>query len=136
LERDIVIQCVLGREKLIRAYYAVLESWISEKVFLPSNGCNSRSACVVDKLAIIRCLKLFNNEEDAQNEDSQNEDDSLPFQELLDPWHAESEGNFRLCKPCIGSVKLAYESACEHLWSQLPGFFGLQPWDELKDFDM
>ena len=138
LKRDIAIQCVLGREKLNHAYRAILQSWIRQKLFLPSNGCFSRSACAADKVAIIQWLKPFPNEEDTQNEDNpQNFEDNSPHSlYFLEPWEEKFEGNFRLCKPCLASMKLAYDSACELLWSQLPGFFGLQPWDELKDFDM
>jgi hypothetical protein len=132
LERDIAIQCVLGREKLIRACHAILKNWIGEKFFFQSNSCYSRSTCACDRAKIIRRLKLFENEEDSQYEDdSQNEDDCHPF---LNPWYAELD--FQLCKSCLPAMKLAYKSACEELWSQVPGFFGLEHWDELKDFDM
>ena len=30
---------------------------------------------------------------------------------------------------------VAYEKAREELWDDLPSFFGLSPWEELKDFD-
>lgn len=123
---DLLLQCVLGRDKLIHAYQAILEKWIDEKLFLPSNKCCSRSTCAANKVLVIRGLKLFQFEDD-----SETEDDSLPF---LDAWDAEF--NSQLCEWCLVSMKLAYNSACQWLWSQLPGFFGLQPWDELKDFDM
>ena len=126
LERDIAQQCVLGRDKLIRAYYTVLKNWIGEKFFLEPNSCYARANCAANRAEIVRRLKIFENEDD-----SQHEDDSHPF---LGPWAADFD--FQLCELCLASMKLAYKSACERLWSQLPGFFGLQPWDELKDFDM
>ena len=42
---------------------------------------------------------------------------------------------FRLCKSCLDSLVVAYEKAREELWDRLPSFFGLSPWEELKDFD-
>ena len=124
------------------------------------------SSCAVDTVAVIRKLNYFDeteektqndededdpqNEDDSQNgDDSQNEDDSQSEDDsqigddsqidddshvFLDSW--DEKLNLRLCKPCLKPIKSAYESACKQLWSQLPGFFGLQPWDELKDFDM
>ena len=132
LERDIAIQCVLGRDKLIRAYHTIFKNWTGENFSLQSANCNTRAHCAADRAKIVRRLKLFENEENSQQEgDSRQKDDSHPF---LDPWDAEFD--FRLCKSCLVPMKLAYKSACAQLWSQLPGFFGLQPWDKLKDFDM
>lgn len=129
LERDIITQCVLGRDKLIRAYHGILKNWISAGIFSPSNSCHSWStSCGVDMAAVIRRFHYFETEENTQNDV---EDETHVF---LDSW--DEELDLRLCKSCLESIKSAYEGACEHLWSQLPVFFGLPPWDELKDFDM
>jgi hypothetical protein len=133
LEREIAIQSALGRDKLFRAYHTILKNWIGDKPFLHPNNCYSRTTCAAGRAKIAQRLELFENEENSQaqqEDDSQHEDDSHPF---LDPWE---KFDFEFCTLCLPSMKLAYKSACEELWSQLPGFFGLQPWDELKDFDM
>jgi len=58
------------------------------------------------------------------------EDDSHFF---LSPWETEDEHDLELC---ASFIKAEYNSASEDLWSQLPSFFDLPPWGELKDFDM
>jgi hypothetical protein len=51
----------------------------------------------------------------------------------LQPWDQDSKT--QLCKPCLDSLIVAYEKARQELWDDLPSYFGLPPWEELKDFD-
>ena len=122
MDHEIVMRCVRGRDKLVHAYYAILGDWVDEDLFLPSKGCSSKSTCAVYLLRVIRNLLLF------QIEDG--------FHFFLQPWDAENLHDLELCTSCLASIKEEYECACEDLWSQLPTFFELPPWDELKDFDM
>jgi hypothetical protein len=115
------MKCVRCHDKLVHAYHAQLEAWIDEDLFLPSNGCSSKSACAIKKAPAIGNLSLFRMA------------DGIHWS--LGPWEGEDLSGFYLCMPCLASIQARYECACEDLWSQLPTFFGLPPWDELKDFD-
>jgi hypothetical protein len=48
----------------------------------------------------------------------------------LDP-HSEDDD---LCDACQAEAKAAHDVGRNDLIDDLPSFFGLRPWDELKDF--
>ncbi|KIM44191.1 hypothetical protein M413DRAFT_443222 [Hebeloma cylindrosporum] len=116
VDRQIIVQSVRGRDKLIRAYHEVLQGWTEEKLLYPSQHCSSILLCSREKVLACRsCLSI--------------EDGNM---RPLDPW---DETDFDLCKPCLDSLRVAYEKAREKFWADLPSFFGLLPWEKLKDFD-
>jgi hypothetical protein len=117
VDRQIISHSVLGRDKLIQAYHDVLKGWVREKVLLPSQQCSSISICSHKKL--LASQSLFPTIDGGIHN--------------LGPWDQNSKT--QLCKPCLDSLIVAYEKAREELWADLPSFFGLPPWEELKDFD-
>ena len=117
VDRQIISQSVLGRDKLIQTYHGVLKGWAGEKLLSPSRQCSSVSICSHKKLLASQSLFSIT-------------DGGIKH---LEPWDQNSKT--RLCKPCLDSLMVAYEEAREELWNDLPSFFGLSPWEELKDFD-
>src|SRR5437016_5149896 len=102
------MQCVRGRDKLVHAYYAKLEAWIDENLFMPCSGCSSKSKCAVNKPQAVRRLPLFRLEDG--------------FHSILSPWDAEEfyDFDYPLCTSCLAIIRCEYECACEDLWSDLP----------------
>lgn len=117
VDRQIISHSVRGRDKLIQAYHDILKGWAREKLLLPSQQCSSISICSHQKLLASQSLFLIT-------------DGDI---KCLQPWNQDSKT--QLCKPCLDSLIAAYEKARRKLWDDLPSFFGLPPWEELKDFD-
>jgi hypothetical protein len=115
VDRQIIRHSVRGRDKLIQAYHDVLEGWSKERLVFPGQQCSFVSNCGHKKLLVSQSLFAIT------------EDDIS----LLGPRIFDSQ----LCKQCLDSLAVAYEKAREELWDRLPSFFGLSPWEELKDFD-
>jgi hypothetical protein len=117
VDRQIINQSVRGRDKLIQASHGILQGWARENLLLPSQQCSSISICSHKKLLVAQLL--FPTIDGHLHQ--------------LGPWDQESKTP--LCKPCFDSLNVAYEKARQKLWDDLPSFFGLPPWEELKDFD-
>lgn len=117
VDRQIISRSVRGRDKLIQAYHDVHTDWAKEKLLFPGQQCTSISICSHNKL--LASKSFFPTTDGAIHR--------------LAPWNRKSK--FPLCKPCFDSLAAAYEKARAELWARLPSFFGLPPWEELKDFD-
>ena len=118
VERRIIDHAVRGRDKLIQAYHGTLEKWARKKLLSPDQQCPSKSICAYSKL--LASQSYFSTEDGELCRLGPGEYDT-----------SESQ----LCKPCHDSLVVAYDKAREKLWNFLPSFFGLSPWEELKDFD-
>ena len=118
VDRQIISHSVRGRDKLIQAYHEVLRRWAREKLLLPSPQCSSFKICSPQKLLATQLI--FSTIDGGINH--------------LEPWDKDFKS--QLCKPCLDSLIVAYEKARQELWDDLPSFFGLPPWEELKDFDL
>ncbi|KIM44192.1 hypothetical protein M413DRAFT_376539 [Hebeloma cylindrosporum] len=119
MDRQIISRSVLGRDKLIQAYLEVLKGWAQERLLTPSQQCSSTSFCSHKKL--LASQSLFSTGDGKIS--------------LLEPWRVVETSNFLLCEPCLESLRVPYQKARQGLWADLPSFFGLPPWEELKDFD-
>jgi hypothetical protein len=117
-DRQIISHSVRGRDKLIQAYHDVHKGWAEEKLLFPGQECSSVSICSRNKLLASKTL-------------FQPTDGAIDRMAL---WNRKSK--FPLCKPCLESLAAAHEKARAELWDRLPSFFGLPPWEELKDFDV
>jgi len=117
VDREIIRNSVRGRDKLIQASHDVHKGWAEEELYSPSLSCSSFSICFRNKLLVSQ--SLFPTLDG--------------FIHQLGPW--DRKPRLRLCISCIGSLAVAHEKAREELWDRLPSFFGLPPWEELKDFD-
>ncbi|KAJ7496929.1 hypothetical protein FB451DRAFT_1017263 [Mycena latifolia] len=105
-------RCVLGRQKLSRAQsrsgYALgwLRSWV------PDDGCTQPDECTTVR------------------------DDFLhDYLDLLGVWALErySELHLTFCAACKPPNKEAVRAGRKKVWDDLPGFFDLPPWDELRN---
>ena len=117
VDRGIFSHSVRGRDKFIQASHDVHKGWAEEGICFPVSPCPTYSTCSRNKLLVSQSFFPTS--------------DGIIHQ--LGPW--DRKPRFRLCKPCIESLAAAYEKAREELWDRLPSFFGLPPWEELKDFD-
>ncbi|KAL1671235.1 hypothetical protein EV122DRAFT_226916 [Schizophyllum commune] len=53
---------------------------------------------------------------------------------LLNDWNGGGNMKGELCSPCAKKAQGMYEQGQEKFWEDLPSFFGLKPWKELRDF--
>jgi hypothetical protein len=56
---------------------------------------------------------------------------------MLEVWDKVAGGDWseRLCKDCEKAAKAEHEAGRRRAWDQLPVFFGLAEWKDLKDLD-
>ncbi|KAJ3513919.1 hypothetical protein NLJ89_g2688 [Agrocybe chaxingu] len=118
------LQCILGRDNLIREIHSSVQLWWYDREFMPPERCNMDQlhpsrAEVLD--AFVTALWLTD------------ERTVWDFNAKI-PTPAE-EKVARLCASCADTVKLCYRRVRREIWRRLPELFDLPPWRELKDFD-
>ncbi|KAJ7240835.1 hypothetical protein B0H12DRAFT_1134223 [Mycena haematopus] len=104
-------RCILGREKLIRAQTQdgyTLE-WLRE---WNADGCTDPAGCNKWRASMVR--KYLNH---------------------LTTWAFTPFINVRatICGPCSKQIEQSMISGRKKLWQDLPSFFDLSPWNELKN---
>ena len=114
LPKSEILGCILlGREKLLDAQFAYPPN------FNPSSGCVRSERCRESGLrrreALINARRLTNQCALANVAYWFNND--APF----------------FCSSCTNSYKDAYESARKKVWNELPGYFGLGTWEEIRE---
>ncbi|KAJ7465229.1 hypothetical protein FB451DRAFT_1488806 [Mycena latifolia] len=59
----------------------------------------------------------------------------LDVSHLIHPWSEVGGGAWKhaLCEPCEKAAMATYSASCIKAWEQLPIFFGLPDWKDLKD---
>ncbi|CAA7261831.1 unnamed protein product [Cyclocybe aegerita] len=123
LSQEVRVQCVLGRDDLIRRIHLFVHMWGRSNKFMPPAECPNTRQCeflkadVLEELAI--CLWLT--------------DDKTVWD--LSPDIPTSRMIRTLCISCAASVKACYNEARQHIWAELPEFFALPDWEDLEDFD-
>ncbi|KAJ3548712.1 hypothetical protein NMY22_g1152 [Coprinellus aureogranulatus] len=113
--------CVLGREKLLRAQAEQPFKWVE---FMGAiDQCSQPSRCLDAAHKITKALWVP-MPEPARTLEKWNE-----FAQIVP---AEVKA---LCPQCVAAARLSHEEGRRYLWEHLPAYFGLPGWDELKNFD-
>ncbi|KAL1733538.1 hypothetical protein EV714DRAFT_281886 [Schizophyllum commune] len=87
-----------------------------------SQGCLDPQRCrVVCRDALLGCLHRIEKEADY-----------VLFKHW--PSHYQSMQNMPLCKPCMDGMLEKVAAEQQAIWEELPTFFGLPAWGDLKDF--
>ncbi|KAF6741453.1 hypothetical protein DFP72DRAFT_944073 [Ephemerocybe angulata] len=119
LSHDIQRICVMGREKLLDAQGEAYAEWV-DCVGGTMAGCVTPQSCKA--IGANLQYDLWRPK---------------PIVRGLDRW-SEFSADMELsglCGPCTEYGKQWYKVGREGIWRVLPSFFGLPPWDELKNFE-
>ena len=115
----LLINCLLGRERLHRSVSSLSLAWLYDNNLLSSSDCKSR--CQKKRSLLI--TKLWNN----------NIQYSLQF--ALDPWEDLNLGE-ELCSSCSQAAKVVYQDARYLNWNLLKEYFGLSDLEDELDTDL
>ncbi|CAA7261832.1 unnamed protein product [Cyclocybe aegerita] len=119
------LQCILGRDNLIREIHSSVQLWWYDREFMPPERCtmdqlHPSRAEVLD--AFVTALWLTD------------EKTVWDFNAKIPTPAGEKVAH--LCPSCADTVKLFYRRVRREIWRRLPELFDLPPWRELKDFDV
>ncbi|CAA7266005.1 unnamed protein product [Cyclocybe aegerita] len=126
LPQEACTQCVIGRDKFLRRVHSTLLSWFRLPTFMPISTCSNIAVCPLKKQALFRglCDSLWMGEGGKVRWD---------FTDCI-PGRAAKTIKI-LCPSCATSISRCYRDSRNKLWEELPSFFGLLGWDQLRDFD-
>ncbi|CAA7266007.1 unnamed protein product [Cyclocybe aegerita] len=129
LPRDARRQCILGRDKFIHTAHSKILSWLHLPTFMPAHSCAQPTTCHTQRDAVFK---------DLCNTLCIGNAGKLQWELVLHLARsiADSLGERRsLCTACTLSISSCIETSFNELWLDLPNFFRLPGWDQLKDFD-
>ncbi|KAF8146874.1 hypothetical protein K438DRAFT_1868531, partial [Mycena galopus ATCC 62051] len=108
-------RCLLGREKL--TYAQVKEDYARGwyRFWTPDDNCTTAAQCTKMR------DRLLSNSMDS------------PMLRALTPFVPNSDTCKKLCVACVTSIKISTEAGRKRTWDELPGFFELPAWSELKN---
>lgn len=89
--------------------------------FLPSKSCTGEGKCRSKRNKIIKNLPLWTIKES----------ETYGIFDSPDTWCSKITED--LCVPCRVGAKVLAEKVRSEFWSNLPNFFGLEAWADLKD---
>ena len=110
---------ILGRRKLFDAITRACR-WLKGDHVIPSEKCISPSGCTQSRIEILEGIYF----------------DGVPLS--LDPgvssisYDAENV----LCDKCFSVAEAHYGVRREEIWKELPSYFMLPLWEDLKDFEL
>ncbi|PPQ96598.1 hypothetical protein CVT26_010753 [Gymnopilus dilepis] len=116
LNERALLQCLKGRDGLIRKFLDVIKSWLSQPSLILSPQCNQATVCPSIAAKAILNLPVMN----------------FAYVSVLDPQDWDKPRY--LCPQCHLSLGEAFNKARREIWADLPSYFGLPKWDELVDF--
>ncbi|KAJ7270066.1 hypothetical protein B0H12DRAFT_823555 [Mycena haematopus] len=107
-------QCLLGREKLKHVQFQKEYAYGWFRFWSPGEDCSGGS----EQCAKVRDALLWDHWD-------------TPKVHAL--WSISSDASKKLCSSCRKSVKELNTAGKKRTWDELPVFFGLRPWNELKN---
>ncbi|CAA7258932.1 unnamed protein product [Cyclocybe aegerita] len=126
LPLSIVAASALGRDKICRFILENTQTWWTSDSVMPRQACATLNNCrPLRNQAIKELASEFHLS-----------DTGLVAN--LSPWSEYGENGpikTNVCRQCIASLKECHENLRKGVWQRLPGFFGLEEWEKLKDFD-
>jgi len=118
LNNDALGICIIGRRRIHEALRLHTLSWLMKDTKI-SMHCLHEGICSGHKNNFIK--SSFRSSTDL-------------VRVALAKWKF-SETHRPLCNPCLMEVKRLHQAGREKIWELLPSFFGLPPWDELKNLE-
>lgn len=104
--------CALACPRLLEAQFHHTFAWLDTKN-VPSPACTSQTKCRKARAAVKNAIWI-----------------PVPGFKAIDEWDEEWEED--LCDACISVAKSSHETGRGEIWSWLPSFFDLPPWEELE----
>ncbi|RDB25708.1 hypothetical protein Hypma_006898 [Hypsizygus marmoreus] len=108
------LACLRGKEGLCRSQALLTFAWLHHRN-IPAEHCRNRTDCCRARKTLSRVIFAG----------------ALPTIQALDNWAPEWTN--KLCNRCELAAKNLHEAGREAVWEKLPSFFGLRPWNELKN---
>ena len=118
LNNDALGICIIGRRQIHEAVRLHTLSWLMKDKKI-STDCAHEGTCSGHKNSFIK--SSFRSSKDL-------------VRVALEKGNTSSTHSL-LCTSCLTEVKRLHQAGREKLWELLPSFFGLPPWDELKNFE-
>ncbi|KAJ3513920.1 hypothetical protein NLJ89_g2689 [Agrocybe chaxingu] len=125
LSQDTREQCILGRDGLIRRIQLFVNMWGNGNKFMPPASCTNAGQCSFAKADVLEMLIISLWLRDERTMWDLSPDIPPPASMIVSA----------LCDSCSASIKTHYNKARERIWAELPKYFALPDWEELKDFD-
>jgi hypothetical protein len=116
LNNDALGICIIGRRRIHEALRLHSFSWLMKDTKI-STHCAHEGTCSGHKNNVIK--RSFRSSTDL-------------VRVALEKWKS-SVIHCPLCTPCLMEAKRLHRAGREKMWELLPSFFGLPPWDELKN---
>ena len=117
LNKEAARQCLKGRNRLIQELFNLTKNWFSTPGVIPSPSCERIMICSSEKSRAIFDLPAMKLEE----------------MEILYPLTTTGHVS-ALCHQCIETLRQSFDEAREAMWRELPTYFGLPEWEQLRDF--
>ncbi|KAJ7157727.1 hypothetical protein C8R46DRAFT_1225271 [Mycena filopes] len=109
--------CMSGREKLMRAQMQTQGALGWYRFWGPGADCTNTNSAHCAKTRDVRLRDYLN----------------YPFLKALADFDWHDKKNKRLCDACKRGIQEAISIGRGKTWDDLPGFFNLPPWNELKN---
>ncbi|KAF8883648.1 hypothetical protein CPB84DRAFT_186789 [Gymnopilus junonius] len=119
LSREDRDKCIVGWDKLSAELRKRRTLWLQGKDLLPAEGCLTSNACRMRQWKAMDNFNLWKDFDDNAENFS-----ALPKQELA-----------VFCSKCAKVVRGRHDEIREEMWQNLPTYFQLEKWEDLKDFD-
>jgi len=116
------LTCLIGWVKLQRDIPYKLFGWL-EELGMPESDCVAKSMLQC-RIAVGHIASQIWHEDVA--------DEPILHME----WLSEHTSEVGLCVGCAKTAERRFKESREKLWALLPSYFGLPPWEELRDFSM
>ncbi|KAF7319147.1 BTB domain-containing protein [Mycena chlorophos] len=99
-------------------------AWLLTDETIPSDACTSPETCASLRTTILRRMLWGPESEEPQVKMT-----------MLWHWAGSMLGTWteKLCKECNEAGRPVFQQHRDDAWAKLPTFFGLSPWEELKD---
>ncbi|KAJ7164769.1 hypothetical protein C8R43DRAFT_988349 [Mycena crocata] len=96
--------------------------WLKDDEIIPSSACKSRTKCIKEQALMVRIECL---------------DKKVDLTYTAHTWSKAGAGKWtnRLCHSCEDAAKGPHDAGRKKAWNQLPTFFGLPGWNDLKDME-
>ncbi|KDR86000.1 hypothetical protein GALMADRAFT_235186 [Galerina marginata CBS 339.88] len=113
LSTETIEKLILARDLICKAILGQFE-WAKTPSSIPTPGCYKRYQCEGIRSNVFETLAA----------------DNVPGRALL---HPDKFTGGVFCASCFGEIRRIYEAGRVHIWDNLPTYFELPNWQDLKD---
>ena len=110
---------VLGRVNFLDALITEQCGWLKGSNFIPSENCGSQYECTQARTEILENAFF------------------VGIDLTLNPYiNSLSTSAENLCEKCHSVAQERYDAGRKEIWKELPSYFMLPAWEDLKDFEL